>query len=53
MSQLREEELIKSLQKVSLQRLRNLKMDMDKLAKDSRIQNETSFWSLLEFHNIQ
>ena len=49
----REKVLIGCLKHVSLQRLRHLKMDMDRLARDSRIESETDWWSLLEHHDIR
>ena len=44
--------LIESLKNVSHQRIRKLKMELDKVARDSRINNDHVFWKLLELHNI-
>ena len=53
MSSTREAFLVESLKHVSLQRLRNLKMEMDKMARDSRINSDLAFWKLLEIHHIK
>nr|XP_018670848.1 uncharacterized protein LOC108950220 isoform X2 [Ciona intestinalis] len=53
MNKFGEDALVNSLKQVSLQRLRTLKMDMEKLATDSRITDETDFWNLIHFHGIE
>ncbi|XP_078486377.1 uncharacterized protein LOC108950220 [Ciona intestinalis] len=53
MNKFGEDALVDSLKRVSLQRLRTLKMDMEKLATDSRIKEEADFWNLIQFHGIE